>query len=426
MKWTLTSDKKLFLTNFFNYGIFQAAKYVVPLITVPFIIRIIGIEKFGIISLAQGIANYLRVGVDYGWNILGVQYIARAQQDANQRDRIVNGILFQQLLLSAVAFLVLVLLIMFLPKLRTHWGVFVAAFGLVPGNMLMAPWFFVGVQKVKYLNRAFLISRLFYVGLIIALLKPLENMIWVPIFNSLSLFVGGTIVLVQLHSRFGVRFFLPAWGYMKQLFRDGWPMFISYFATNFYRNSQVLILALFVNDYFLGIYSAAEKIIKVIQGTFMPLSQTIYPILAKKYMESRKQALNALQQVTGIMAGLALVVSLGVVIGAPFLIKVIVGQENADGVSLLWIGSGVIFFGVLNYILGVMFLTNFGYKQLFSRAVVVTGGVGIGSCFILSYLFQAYGAMVSFTLAELFLFGILLYISIQKRNSLMGEVKPVS
>ena len=421
MRWNLTPEKKLFLTNFINYGIFQASKYVVPLITVPFIIHVIGVEKFGIVSLAQGLANYLRVGVDYGWNILGVQYIARSQHHADERDRIVNTILVQQLLLSGIAFLILLALIGIFPKLQTHWGVFIAAFGLVPANMLMVPWFFVGMQKVRYLNRAFLFSRLLYVVLIVLFLKPLEHMIWVPVFNSLSLFIGGAIVLVTLRKRFAVQFFLPRWQQLKQFFREGWPIFLSYFSTNFYRNSQVLILALFVNDYFLGIYSAAEKIIKVIQGTFMPLSQTIYPILARKYVESRNRAFVALKKAIWVLGSLAFVVSIGVIVTAPLLIKVIVGQNNADGVKLLWIGSGVIFFGVLNYILGVLFLTNFGYKVLFSRAVFITGIWGILSCFVLSYFFQAFGAMGSFTLAEIFLFIMLSVFSIQKKRVLLSE-----
>ncbi len=418
MKWPLSTEKKLFVVNFLNYGIYQASKYIVPLITVPFIIRVIGVEGFGVVSLAQGIANYLRVGVDYGWNILGVQYIARTQDNHVERDRMVNGILLQQFLLTALALLVLLVLIGVFPKLRQNWPVFLAAFGLIPGNMLMASWFFVGTQKVQYLNRAFLFSRLLYVGLIIGLLKPLGDLVWVPLFNTLSLLLGGGVALFLMKTRFGVRFQLLPLKEIGQFFRDGWPIFLSYFSTNFYRNSQVLILALFVNDYFLGIYSAAEKIIKVLQGTFMPLSQTLYPILARRYVQSRQRAYMALKKVTLMMGALAFSVSIGVVLTAPVLIRLIVGHDNRDGVHLLWMGSGVIFFGVLNYILGVMFLTNFGYKTRFSRAVVLTGIVGVLSCFVLSYQFKAMGAMASFVLAEGFLFSLLAYFSWRTKRSI--------
>ena len=408
MNFRLSAEKRRFLVNFFNYGLFQASKYIVPLITVPYIIHVLGIEKFGIISLAQGIANYIRVGVDYGWNILGVQYIARASTDRSQQRHIVSTILAQQLLLSAIGFLLLALATLVFPKLQRYWLVFWVAYGLVPGNMLLSSWFYVGIQKVKYLNALFLFSRFLYVALVLLMLKPLGHMIWVPAFNSLSLLVGGCISLWIIRNRFSLAPFQTNLTSIKQYFKEGWPIFISYFSTNFYRNSNIIILSFFANDYALGLYSAAEKIIKVLQGTFMPLSQTIYPYLSKISVQSREQAIHMVKKVTFYMGLLALL-AVGVLnFLAPWIYRLITGYTVQEGYRLLQIGSGVIFFGVLNFVVGVMFMTNFGLKHLFARGVVVTGIVGIASCFILSYLWQAPGAMASFTLSEAFLLGLLL------------------
>lgn len=408
MKFFHSKRKKQFLNNFINYSLFQASKYIVPFITIPYIIYILGVEKFGIISLAQGVANYIRVGVDYGWNILGVQYIARAADNEDEQGRILSIILAQQLLLSCVGFVLLLIGIVLIPKYSENAWVFMAAFGLIPGNMLLVPWYFVGMQKVKFLNQSFLIARLIYVLAIVLFLKMLNGMIWVPLFNSISLLLAGFINIYIIKYKFGIKFYMPRIGDIKRYFREGWHIFISYFSTNFYRNSNVIILGFFTNNYFIGVYSLAEKVIKVIQGTFMPLSQTLFPYIAKFSVESIDEAIPAIKKVSYFMGAISFITVLFLMIFAPWIILLLLKKNSPDAVYLLRIGSSVIFFGVMNFVIGVLFMTNFGMKKQFSNSVIWTGAIGISLSFILSYIFKAEGAMYSFAFSEIFLFILLL------------------
>jgi len=420
MKFLQSDAIKKLINNFFNYTVFQATQYIVPLITIPYIISVLGVEKFGIISLAQGVANYIRVGADYGWNMLGVQYIARNSDDIHEQSKIISTILVKQLGLTLVGFILLIAGIFIFPKVAEYWDVFLASYGLVLGNILIAPWFFVGSQKVKYLNYVFLVSRIMYVLLIVLFLKPVDNLLWVPVANSGSLIIGGLITLFIIKKYMGITFILPSWLEIKRYFKEGWPIFVSYFSTNFYRNSNVIILALFTSDYLLGLFSVAEKIVKVIQGTFMPLSQTLYPHLIKLSKNSKKKAVNAIKKVSFVMGSISIVTIVLMYFFAPWIISIMVGEGIAEGALLVRIGSGVIFFGVLNFIIGIIFMTGFGMKRQFSNAVLATGIFGIISCFLLSYFFQANGAMLSFTLSEAFLFFFITRYSFKKSRYMVA------
>ena len=402
-------DLRNLAVNFVNYGIYQSSTYIVPLITIPYIIRVVGIENYGIISLANGVANYIRVGVDYGWNILGIQYVARAGNDAKKRGEIVSAILSQQLFLVLVGGLILGAAVLLFPKLQREYLVFILAYGLVPGNMLILTWFYVGAEQVKDLNYIFLSSKLLYVLTIFFLLRPLNNFVWVAVFNSGSLIVAGLASVVLLRFKYGIKVRLYGWKKFSHLFKEGWPIFLSYFSTNFYRNSNILILSIFASERIIGIYAVAEKAVKVVQSTFMPLSQTLYPYIAKISKTDELQAARYLRYIILGMAVLSGLVSLLMYIFAPLIIYLLAGKTPALGVLLVRVGSLVILFGVLNYILGVIYLTNFGFKEKFSRAVVTTGIFGVTVCFILSYFFSATGTMLSFTLSELFLMIFLIY-----------------
>ena len=88
-----TDIKKLF-SNSLNFSLFQATNHLVPLITIPYIVRIIGPEKFGILSFAVAAILYLQIFVDYGFNLSAVQRIAVKRKSQNLINETFNAVLF--------------------------------------------------------------------------------------------------------------------------------------------------------------------------------------------------------------------------------------------------------------------------------------------------------------------------------------------
>ncbi len=402
-KITTHRDRKSLLSNFFNFVLFKVSQYVVPLITMPYIIRVIGLEYFGLVSLAQTIAMYFKIGADYGWSILGVQYIARVQKDARKKSEVVSNIFFIQFLLTMLGFILLTMLALFIGELRSEWQVFFAAYIFVPANMMIASWFFVGMEQVKFLNIVNLAGRLVYLVLIFTLLREKSQYVLVPLLNSLSLMIGGLLGIFVIIRHFRVRLFIPKISMVKKYLTEGWPIFLSYFATNLYRNMNILILALFTSKEMVGIFSAADKVVKIAQRTFEPITQTLYPYISRIKVESQeraKKAIKYLALIMGLLGGTAMLLIIGF---AHWIIYIIIDEQSLLGTQILQIGSAVILFGVLNYVLGIIYMTNFGMKKQFSNSVILTGFVNIIVCFLLSYQFKATGAMISFAFSEGFL-----------------------
>jgi PST family polysaccharide transporter len=408
-KFLQQKDRRQLFYNFMNYGFFQASNYLIPLITIPYIIRVVGLEKFGIISLAQSVIFYIRVAVDYGWSVLGVQYIAKAQTDNRKKSEVVSNIFTIQFALTFVGILVLFILFLFIGTIHEEWIVFFAFFGLVPANMMIAPWFYLGMEKVKFMNYINLTARLLYLLLIFGLLRNEGQYIWVPVFNSTSMLIGGLISLTFIISHFKIKLRIPSFRRIKQYLIEGWPIFTSIFATNFYRNSNILILAIFASNEIVGIYAAAEKVVKVVQGIFAPITQTVYPYISRISAESHQKARNMVKRLTFYMILMTSVVVVGLIISSDLVVKLLLDHYNALGSTLLRIGSFVVLFGMLNYILGIIYMTNFGMKKQFMISVFITGIANIIVCFILSKYFNAVGAMVAFSFAEFLLLGFLIW-----------------
>ena len=409
-------ERNSLLSNFGNYGIYSLSIYIVPLITIPYIIRVVGIEKFGILSLALAVSNYFRVAADYGWSTLGVQYIAKKQNSVKDHSEIISVILLIQLSLTVILFLILLIITVSVPSLNKEFTVYVTTFGLVPGNLLMTTWFYVGIEKVKFLNIVNFSSKILYVFLIFIFLTKQTQYYLVPIFNTISLFSGAVISIILLKFKFRIYFCFPRPRKIILFLKDGWPIFISSLAGSLYRNSNIIILAFFVSESAVGIYAAADKIIRVFQGAFAPITQTLYPYISRIKIESQKRAETAIKTLCYVMSSITGFIVIILFFSADWIMYLLINKYTATGISLLRIGLPTLLFGILNYIIGIIYMTNFGLKQYYSKAVLITGMVNLFLCTFLSFLMGSKRAMLSFTISEFFLLFVLL-IKIQSHST---------
>jgi PST family polysaccharide transporter len=184
-------------------------------------------------------------------------------------------------------------------------------------------------------------------------------------------------------------------------------IYISNIFANLYRNSNVLILSFFASEASVGIYSAGEKIIKAIQGTFTPLTQSFYPYISRVSTTSKSQSRRVIKYTIIFIGVIAGSITTVIFVFSDFLTNLAFGQNFVDTALIIKITSPVILFGVLNFVIGIIFMTNYGMKKEFSYSVITVGLINIVICSLLSYLFGAIGTGISFLIAEVFLFIIM-------------------
>jgi PST family polysaccharide transporter len=410
------SDLRSLSINFVNYGIYQVINHIIPLITIPYIVRIIGVEKFGIISLAQAVCYYFWIITDYGYSVSGVQYIAQSQSDSNKNSEILRNIFSVQIIIMFLSFLVLVLIIYSFSSIYQYKNVFLYSFIIIPANILIAQWFYIGIEKIKFINYITSVSRIIYVVLIFTIIRSENDFTYIPLINSLSILVAGLYSINLLRKRFEIRIFqvipLKLFSYLKKDF----SIFVSMVFINLYRNSNIIILGLFATETAVGIYSAAEKIIKAIQSVFTPITQVLYPYISRIKVNSSKKGLTVIKKLLVMMAIVSGVISFSIIIFSENITLLAFGQNFTATSIIMRVCGLVIFLGTINYIVGIIFMTNYSMKGEFSKSVIITGILNIVICSALSIYLSEVGAGISFLLAELILLSLLIYYSFQNRQ----------
>ena len=279
------------MNNFFSLGIIQVAAYALPLLTLPYVLRTIGVEKYGILAVANALTAYFVLLTDYGFRISATREVSIHRSDSRKLAEIFSSVLTIKLCVMAVSLLVLGIVLALNEKFRSFGMVQLFSFGLVPANVLTLTWFFQGMERMKYITVLSLLSKLAYtVSLFVFVHKP-EDYTWIPLLGSGSEILGGLIGLVLVFTHFKVRPVLPTLRELTHQIRQGWHVFVSTIAINAYSTTPTFALGLFAGTTAAGYYSVAERMSQIYQ-TFPlgSLLQALYPRLSNMYASKPKES----------------------------------------------------------------------------------------------------------------------------------------
>lgn len=273
-------------SNFLSLIVLQAVNYILPLITLPYLVKTLGIEYFGLLAFATATIAYFGILTDYGFNLTATKEISIHRESRTKTIEIFSSVMTIKFLLLLFSFVLLSVLVFSIQKFANHWEIYFLSFGVVIGQFLFPVWFFQGMEKMRYITYLNLISKSIFTIAIFVFVQEKNDLYLVPLFLSLGTMIAGLFSLYIIYSQFKTPFKLQSKKTIKYYLFDGWHVFLSRFYVSMYTTTNLILLGLFTNNILVGYYAIAEKIVLAIAGIFEPLNQTIYPYLARKYKEN--------------------------------------------------------------------------------------------------------------------------------------------
>lgn len=398
-----SEDRKRLLENFLSLSVLQGANYILPLITLPYLVRVLGPEKFGLIAFAQSFIQYFNILTDYGFNLSATREISIHRDNKEKISEIFSSVMITKFGLMIISLLILSGLVFTIPKFRNDWLVYFFTFGIIFGNVLFPIWFFQGMERMKYITILNIVAKGIFTICIFIFIRKMEDYLYVPLINSIGFLVAGGLSLRIVSKNFGIKFILPSFKAIKHQLKEGWHIFISTVAISLYTTSNTFILGLFTNNTIVGYYAAAEKIVKAVQGLWTPVSQTIYPYFSKLYNKNQEKAKKLLVRMVGIAAMVTFLISALGCLSAPFLVPLILGKEYLLSIRVFQILIFVVFAVGVNNILGIQGLVSFGYGNKFSQVVIIAGILHLILLFIFIPIFNYLGPAIATVSSESFI-----------------------
>ena len=412
--------KVLFSSHIVKNGIWlyilQLFNTVMPLITLPYITRILGPSQYGVFSSALNLVGYFQVIVEYGFNLSGARKIAIAK-DSNEISEIYSKITASKLFLCGVTFFIMIIISLFLGINKTQLTCMIILYSMVLGTAIQQTWLFHGLQDMKYITIISMISRAISVVMILILIKDAEQLYLYCSLYSLTFLLIGIISILIIKLKFKICFKRVKARELLNELKDGWYLFTTSAMSKIFSDIGLTVLVFTSTDRNVGIYSAIYKIPLIITMIYAPIGQIIYPYVSKKYTYSFENGIRLIKRILKFIIPILSVLSLIMICCSKIIINFIYGSEYSAHSLLLaplifWMGLSI-----LNNLLGIQILVASGHLKEYS----VSFRIGVIAILLFNITFGViggmYGVAIAAMLAELTLtIVIIFYIKRIKRG----------
>ena len=420
LKLTINKCSKEGSTVIKNVGylsLLQIAGYIFPLITMPYLARIIGSEGFGKIAFASGLIVWIQTIADWGFNFTATRDVAQNRDDKVVVSQIFSNVLWARFFLTLVSALLLGLAILIIPYLQQNALVIVLTFLAIPGHILFPDWFFQAIEKMKFITIFNLLMKFIFTVSVFFFIKEKNDYVLQPLLTTIGYIVCGVFSLFLIIKKWNYKIYSPNWRSIKSTISSSTDVFINNLVPNFYNSLSVILLGFFSGATANGIYDGGSRFVSIARNFQLVVSRAFFPFLARKGDRQHKIFSRLNISISFVM----FVVLFG---GAPYFVDLLLSAEFHDSILILRVLSlSLVGMAVYNTY-GINYLVVRHFEKYLRKITILTSLFGFLICFPLIYWYSALGVALTITLSRLVL-GIMSYCAYRKLSNSIVENVPV-
>jgi PST family polysaccharide transporter len=370
------------------YGV-QACTYLLPVLTFPYLARVLGPSGWGSVVFAQAIGSVIAIFVEYGFDISASRETSRERNEPHRLAELISGVLGAKVVLATLCVGAAIFARRFTYHIAPSNALFWAStgWGVCQGiNML---WFFQGLERMR-LASALEIGGKVVATLSIFVLVRNPNDGWkVMAAQCVGCIVSHGVTVVLAYREVGF-----VWPTPRSVFGSlklGWSMFVFRAAQGLTGSVNGLVLGSVASMAALGEYAGAERITRVFQQGLWPINQALYPRLSKQMQDDPNQAMGMVRLSLLFLGGLGLTLGVMLYFGAPLLVHFALGPAFQDSIPTLQVFSLWIPLIAVCTVLTFQLILPNRLDGPFNFVVMTAGLVSVGGALLLAPRFQAVG-----------------------------------
>jgi O-antigen/teichoic acid export membrane protein len=395
----------------------QGANFVAPLVTLPYLARVLGPAQFGALAFAQAITQYFVVLGEYGFNLSATRDIARRRDDRDYVSRTFFSVMAAKALLVSVGFAALLLLVAVVPRLREIGLVLVVLYGTVVGSMMLPVWLFLGLEQMTVITAASVGAKAIMIPATFLVVTRASDIVpAAAAYAGSFLLAGGFGLWVVARSRL-VRWVRPTWRDVVSRLRSGWHVFVSSAAISVYTGTNTVIAGVLGGDAAAGVFAAGEKVVRAVASLNHPVSQAVYPRINAELVRSRRAGIDLMTRVGWLQGGVMLLASMALAVGSRPLAALAFGGRYAGAAQVIAILSPIPIAIGMGCIFGVQALLPLGFQRTFSRVVLAGGALNLAIVVPLTWLWLERGTAFAASLTEIAVGGAMAFLAIRAIRS---------
>lgn len=370
-----------------------------PLITFPYVSRILEPEGIGKYNFAQSIINYFTMLASLGLAGYGIREVAKIRNDKLQLSKFVKEILVINIVTTTLAYIIFILAIMLVPKLSDYRNLLLVLCASIFFTNIGVSWFYSGIEDFKYIT---IRSVCFQIITFILLFVIVRNKTDIYKYAFLTVIANtGANLCNFIHLRKYITVFPRIKLEIKKHLKPILIFFTIVAANQLYSMIDSVMLGTLRGDYELGIYTVGLRINFVVQGLLCSMMEVLLPRVSFATNENNSEYILALQKkATNLFYILVFPAMTGLFVISKPIIALFFGELYTASVPVMKIACLIVFFVSTSVYLTNVFLIPNGCEKKLMITSYLSMIVNILMNLVLIPLYGAVGAIIATVITE--------------------------
>lgn len=415
------SKNRTLLKNIASLGVVQIVNYIFPLITIPYVARIIGPEGFGIINYISAFVGYFILVINYGFDFTATRKIAVDPDNLENRSKVFSEVTCARLLLFAVSIVAFLICNCIVPLLRENIMLSSILFLNAISVLLTPQYIFQGLQKLPVLGIVTILKGIINTSLIFLFVSHKDDLLLYASISVLSNFFISLISFLYVIFIIKVQFSLYSIKHSLNILKEVRFVFFSSIVFSLYTSANIIILGLFQKTIAIGYYTTAISFITIVQSVVnIPLSSSLYPYIGRAFSESQENGMMKLKKIAPLIFYFVAPFCLGILFFGPFVISLIYGKSFEGSIISVQILSFLPLLSAMNSLMGIQTMLNLGLDGMFLKITSYAACFSLVLNLILCKYFSYIGTSISYLLTEVLICGSF-YIFLRNKDLFLFE-----
>lgn len=273
-------DTKSVANNIVMLYIMNITQLVLPLLTLPYLTRVLSVDGYGVVSYTKSIMLYATLIIEFGFLLSGTKEVVDYKNDKEKLGLIIGKITQAKLLLSLVAFSILLIMILFVPILHRHPIFTILSYGSPFLSIFLFDYLFRGLEKMQIITERYLISKGISTVFTFLLIKNESQLNLIPILDIIGSLVAAAWVFTEIR-RLGIKLKFDKLGNVFNSLKISFTYFLSEIATSAFSALNTFFVGLYLSAADVAFWGVTMSLISAVQSMYSPISNGIYPHMIK-------------------------------------------------------------------------------------------------------------------------------------------------
>lgn len=380
-------------------SILTVSGYLFPLITFPYVTRVLGVNNIGICNFVDSIVQYFIYFSMMGITTIGIREIARVKGNKEELSKTFNNLLAINITSTVIAILALLMGVLLVPQLQEHKSLFFIGAAKVLANTLLIEWLFKGLEDFKYITARSIIIRALYVVAVLLLVKEPDDYIMYFFLTSFMVVVNAIVNVI--YCRKFVSFSFK--GINLKTYLNPFLILGSYqLLTSMYTTFNVAYLGFATDTIEVGYYSTATKLFTIILSFYSAFTGVMMPRMSALLGEGR---IDEFKRLTNKSVELLFAFVIPIILisefCAPEIIRIVAGEGYEGSIMPMRIVMPLMLICGYEQILVLQMLSPMKKDTAILRNSIIGASVALLSNIILVPLFASSGTAVVWVISEI-------------------------